>query len=226
VGRADPDTYGSLMQIDACIPSIGRSPYVYDLANNLVAEGVSVRVYINDSLAHDNFEMRRFSPGVGFLGMHGYSIYDEWNVAAREARASGSFLLLLNDDIEVPPHLAETLAYALHSNPEYGLISVQHHVLQLTPSDVYPISHQAGTRRAFMPWCCIARPSMWQEVDPRYRIWYGDDDLIWKMNAAGHLVGVLRGTGATHHMSTTLRQLPWVTNAAKKDAELWTTTGH
>jgi GT2 family glycosyltransferase len=155
------------------------------------------------------------------IGMPGVSIYSEWNDAAAGARGTGQHLLLLNDDIVMLPGTARALADALDQNPDCGLISVGHTVPAVSPGAVVRVSHQTGDRRSFMQWCFIARADMWQDVDSRYRIWYGDDDLIWKMTAAGHEVGVLQGVGVSHYVSTTSVQQPWTHQAAGEDGQLW-----
>lgn len=200
----------------ACILSIGRSPYMYDLAALLESEGVTVRVYVNDPHA----VFARPLPGADVVYMNG-TIYEEWNAAARWADGLGAHLLLLNDDIVMPPGAAQALGEALDARPDFGLISVGETTEVVAPTEVVPVAHRLGNRRDFHPWCCIARTAAWQDVDPRYRIWYGDDDLMFKVHDAGWVVGVLRGVGVTHHVSTTSREIDWVGQAAHDDGVLW-----
>lgn len=197
------------------------SPYVYGLANVLVNDGVVVRVYANsDDAAFEDL----FDPAVEIVRMPGRSIYEEWNDAARWAAQLDSDLMALNDDVVMLPGTAQVLAEALAAHPAYGVISVGEPQPVVEPSLLIPVSHQLGNRGGFHAWCFIARAEAWQDVDPGYRIWFGDDDLLWKVNAAGWSVGALLGVGVTHHVSTTSRHLPWVQQAAQEDSQLWART--
>lgn len=210
-----------MTRVVCCIPSIGLSPHLYDLVRTLLDCDTSVRVYVNSSDAQ--LDRDRLSVHVGVIHMPGYSIYSEWNDAARWARDLGAYLLLVTDDVVITSQVPGELAAALDCRPDYGLISTDVGLTHesFAPSDVTAVSHAKNDRYAFATWCFIARPEAWQDVDPRYRIWYGDDDLIWKVNAADWQTGYLRGVGVTHHTSTTSRQLPWVAQAAHEDGVLW-----
>lgn len=216
----DPSADAAVTRVVACIPSIGRSPHLYDLVQVLLDDDVAVRVYVNDETATFNESL----PDV--VHMPGHSIYAEWNEAAIWAREENAHLLLLNDDIVMMPGTVRVLADTLDRYDSYGLISVSEQRLVLDPGEVLPTSHQRGNRYSFLPWCALARAKAWQNVDPRYQIWYGDDDLIWKMVQAGWDVGILSGVGAVHHVSTTSQQLPWVSAATHADAQLWRLSGH
>lgn len=214
--------------IVACIPTIGLSPYLDDLVHTLAIENeIPTRLYVNsEHVTESLLYIVEGWPHEGFIEliqMPGDSIYVEWNAAVVWARERLSHLLCVTDDVVVLPETAPELAAALDVRPDYGLISTDTALPYPahSPSDVTAVSHQAGTRYAFAPWCFIARVEAWQDVDPRYRIWYGDDDLIWKVNAAGWKTGYLRGEGVTHHTSTTLHQLDWVPQAANEDGQLW-----
>lgn len=215
-----------MTRVVACIPSIGLSPFVYDLTDALADAGVVTRIYVNQPDV--TFLSDQFAPGHApeIVDMHNQSIYQEWNRAAAWAADLGAHLLVLNDDIGMSSCLPGVLSAALDDNPGHALLGVGQPHPACDPGPIVDVSHQAGNRYEFSAWCFIARPSMWQDVDPRYRIWYGDDDLIWKTNAAGHRVGVLQGCGVTHHVSTTSSQQPWTAHAAWEDGELWTATGH
>jgi len=206
--------------IHACIPSIGKSPWLSALIERLIDDDVDVRVYVNSERPFELDIDPRLMWGMQHLP--GLSIYEEWNRAAQAAKTTeADYLILCNDDIEIYPGTARALADALDANPQFGAMSVGETHFGVAPGQVTAVSHQIGNRRSFLQWCFMVRVSMWQDVDPRYRIWYGDDDLIWKMNAAGHLVGVLQGVGAVHYTSTTISQTPWVNEAAGQDGLIW-----
>lgn len=217
--------------LSACVLTIGLAPAHLDLLlKHLLVEGVHTRLYVNSDDADGHDELLRLLedlPHDGLLELvhrPGETIYAEWNHAAAWARERGDCLLLLNDDIAVPTGLLTELHAALDVRPEYGLITVEKQAQLLRPTDVVPKSHAAGNRYDLLPWCAVVRPEAWPGVDPEYRIWYGDDDLIWKLNEAGWKTGVLLGTGAVHHTSTTSNQLDWVGAAAREDGVRWAAT--
>lgn len=212
----------------ACIPTIGLSPHLDDLVHTLAIENsIPTRLYVNSE--HVTESLLYIVEGWPHLGLIELihepddTIYVEWNKAAIWARERHSYLLCVTDDVVLLPETAPELVAALDVRPDYGLISTDIGVPHPShaPSDVHAVSHQAGSRYAFATWCFVARVEAWQDVDPRYRIWYGDDDLIWKVNAAGWKTGYLRGEGVTHHTSTTSNQLPWIHAAAAEDGQLW-----
>lgn len=216
------------MTVSACVLTLGLSPYLEDLVEHLLSERIQTRLYVNGPVREGLLRIAEGWPHEGLLELAHrpeQTIYAEWNDAAAWARERGDCcLLLLNDDIAVPTGLLTELHLALDARPGYGLVTVARSAQLMRPVDVLPKSHQAGTRRELMTWCSVVRPEAWPEVDPAYRIWYGDDDLVWKLNEAGWLTGVLEGTGAVHHTSTTLSQTAWVNDAIAEDGQRWAAT--
>jgi hypothetical protein len=213
-----------MRDVAACIPTIDRSPHLYPLVDLLCSLDIKVRCYVNsEGVALDP---NRLAADAEVIPMYGESIYAEWNDAVSWAEKLGRYLLVLNDDVTMQPCVPKLLVDALEENPTYSLMGVAEGQGMCAPSGVMPVSHPIGNRYAFSAWCFLARPSMWQDVDPEYRIWYGDDDLIWKVNRAGHGVGALRGVGVVHHVSTTTAQVPWVMEAAHQDGIRWQNSGH
>lgn len=225
-----------MTRVVACIPTIGLSPYLTDLVRLLDHQNIQVRLYVNS----DEVPSHVAQLGSGFgdymedhwaappeiIHVPECTIYEEWNLAATYAREQEAYLLCVTDDVVIGPAVAGELALALDCRDAYGLISTDITCTQhdWAPSDVFPVSHQAGSRYQFATWCFIAHPDRWVDVDSRYRIWYGDDDLIWKVNEAGWRTGYLRGVGVTHHTSTTCAQLTWIHAAAALDGQLWAST--
>lgn len=212
----DPITDGTL----ACIPSIGRSEYLYELVEVLVGDGIPVHVWVNqpgvrliDQLSGLAFTEHRRPKA---------SIYEEWNMAARKAKEAGyGYMLVCNDDITMLPGTVRALVDAL-ADTNWAAISVGETEPVVHPTSLTATSHAAGTRRAFLQWCFLVRLEAWQDVDPRYQIWYGDDDLLLKLEGAGWRYGALHGVGVRHHTSTTLNQTDWVNAAIADDIALWT----
>lgn len=219
-----------MAEIVACIPTIGLSGDLDDLVYALSLQGVATtRLYVNsEHVTEGLLQLVEGWPVDDEVELHhvpGESIYYGWNHAAEWACELDAYVLILNDDIIIPDGFVTVMHDALDGNEDYGLIGVQApHAVNVPPYQVSAHSHHAGDRYSFSAWCFIARPEAWQLIDPGYRVWYGDDDLIWKVNAAGWKTGSLHGVGVEHHVSTTTRQVPGAMAAAHEDGLLWERT--
>lgn len=205
------------MNLIAAIPTIGLSPLLGPLLDVLRECKVEARLYDNRKLPSElDFDVEK-------IHMPDVSIYAEWNDAMHWGWERDANVLILNDDIEMSPCTISSLRYGIETHSDYGLIGgfSGHPITLCEKLDVSPITPHAG-RRDFTNWCFIARPSSWQPIDERYRVWYGDDDMILKIYSSGAKVGVMYGVGVRHDTSTTSRQLDWVHQAVKEDERLWT----
>ena len=219
-----------MTRVVACIPTIGLSPYLRDLCQSLAAEQVETRLYVNSHSVPNSVVEDVAAAGWKHVLYHrpGRTIYQEWNEAAEWACELDAYVLILNDDIAIGPGFPGALGAALDANPDFGLISSD---TALPRAETYPgggvidVAHHLGNRREFANWAFIARPEAYHMVDEGLKIWYGDDDLIWKVCEAGWRTGLLRGVGVFHDTSTTSRQMPWTVAAAGEDGARWTATG-
>lgn len=218
-----------MTSVVACIPTIGMSPLLLGLVQSLFAEGVAVRLMVNSDQMPDEVQRVQASAGWGAIDHRpGHTIYQEMNEAAQWACDLDAYLLVLNDDIEIAPSFALALRAALDEFSDYGLISSDPsvpHPITMVGATVVPASFELSNRAAFANWAFIARPAAWQMIGD-YEIWYGDDDLIRKVNAAGWKTGFHQGTGVRHETSTTFRRLPWVNEAVARDHARWTKSAH
>ncbi|HKU53036.1 MAG TPA: hypothetical protein VJQ25_11245 [Nitrospira sp.] len=211
--------------VRACIPTIGLSRDLDGLVEYLRHHIDRVELYVNSPEVPDHVGVYEAHKNVYVFHRPGSSIYHEWNEGVSHGGDDGAYVLVLNDDIIVPDGFEISMHDALDGHQEYALLGVaETSAVNRPPYSVTPVSHQAGNRYAFSAWAFIARPDHWIDVDTKYEIWYGDDDLIWKTNAAGHLVGRLHGVGVLHHVSTTSSQSPWTIEAAGRDGQHWAAT--
>lgn len=217
-----------MTQAVAVVPTIGLSPHFRELLRALLAADVPALVMVNSPEVPDTTRDDVAAVGWGSIEHRpGRTIYQEWNEAAEWACSLDSYLLVLNDDITVPPELGAAMVSALDEHESYGLISTD--AGTPTPqatvgAELHPAGFRAGQRRAFAAWAFIARPAAWQMVGD-YEVWYGDDDLIAKVERAGWEVGYQRGTGVGHDTSCTTRQLPWTNEAVARDYARWVASG-
>jgi GT2 family glycosyltransferase len=199
------------------------SPHLGPLVETLERVGVETRVYVNS--VHDQVIEDWILPQPT-IHMPGASIYTEWNHAAAWALDEDAYLLQLNDDIVITQCLPGALAMTMNRESTFGLLGVGEYHLVCDPGEAVETSFALGNRYAFSAWCFMVRPGTWTDVDERFRIWYGDDELIWNVNAAGWRTGVVRGVGVIHHTSTTSTRCPWTVTAAGEDRVLWESKGH
>lgn len=216
IGNGKADT---VVDVVACIPSVNLSPYLPTLLEVLAESSCPAMLFDNSEKGAFTVEQQQ---RIEYRWVPGQSIYSSWNMAARMADEAGySFMLLCNDDIEMLPGTVSALVNAL-ADTNWGALSVGTTDPVVRPASLTATSHIAGTRRAFLQWCFLIRLAAWQDVNPNYKIWYGDDDLLLKLERAGWQYGALQGVGVQHHTSTTLNQTSWVNAAIADDIALWT----
>jgi hypothetical protein len=204
------------------------SPHLPKLLDAMRDDGVPTLLAVNSDELPQSVRQAQADVGWGSVEHRpGQTIYQEWNEAAEWACSLDAHLLVLNDDIDPARHLSTALGTALDEHGSYGLISADagHPFPQSTiGAELHPAGFRLGARRAFAAWAFIARPAAWQMIGD-YEVWYGDDDLIAKVEAAGWDVGYQRWTGVGHDTSCTTRQLPWTNEAVARDHARWVASG-
>jgi hypothetical protein len=207
--------------IAVCIPSIGMSGQMLD---DLLGVCRLERRVVHISV-YDNSQ-----DGVLADAIHrpGWTIYEEFNEFAATWR-SRAHLAYLNDDIVIEPGTLDALAAELDGNEDLGLVSVDR---QAETPRVEPrrIRRTEGTVRmgGINSWLFMVKRHCWplKGIDERFKIWYGDDDLIWKIrNDVGKEVAVVEGVSARHEWSMTLNTVPGVGSLQAADGELWRSMG-
>lgn len=220
--------------IVAVIPTVGRGPLLREVIISVMNDVRHVAIY-------DNWpaDQPRPWPGVPSIvqNLHEYhrcpdvSLYEVWNRAvahAVQAFPPQPYVVFLNDDIEPPAGLVRTLAQLLDAHPDVGLLSVD--VSQPQPSvGEVRVEVVAGTHRhgGFEGHAFIARSKAWPIVgiDPGYRIWYGDDDLVDKVRRSGWKVAVARGVHCRHEESSTVNAWPDRDVVITADRARWSASG-
>jgi hypothetical protein len=207
------------VSIAVCIPSIGMSGgLLHPLVDRCLAEPDVDVVEV-----WDNQEVVAPIPGVDIVRAPGLTIYDEWNCFASTYGATHD-LAILNDDIA----MAEGTLPALAGVAGFDMLSVAHHP-NLPLVNPLRVREAKGTFRqnGICGWAFVVRQGCWPEdgIDSRFQVWYGDDDLVWKLRRDGRRVGVHEGVSVRHEQSTTVNSLAWVPAAQAADGELWRSLG-
>jgi hypothetical protein len=206
--------------VAVCIPSIGRSGKMLDDLIEVVLREkrvVFVGVYDNsaDGLCHYKGTQRR--PGL--------TIYQEFNEFGADFNNS-AHMAFLNDDIVMAPGTLDAMAAELDGNDDLGLISVARDAS--TPAcDPERVRRCEGTVRmgGINSWLFMVKQENWHPIDERFQIWYGDDDLVWKIRQSGKEVAALEGVTAKHEWSHTLVTIPNVGHLQAEDGRLWRSMG-
>lgn len=137
------------------------------------------------------------------------TIYEMWNEAFRyalDAFPNGEVnLALLNNDIRLAPGTLAALSKALRSDEAWWAVSVDptwrvEQGLALHPEPVEAF----GTYRhgGLVGWAFMVKAENWRDVehpvDPQFRWWGGDDDLVFSIAERGGKVARVRGVPCDH----------------------------
>lgn len=226
------------------IPTLGESPYLQQLLDDLLEqEGFDELIVMDDrpievAVAMDFLHQPRVAiwhrsrwEGRGF-----YATWNEaWHHAARRGAQfnCASQVVLLNDDISIPPYFVERLVKALRSDddcwcayPDWrlGLHSddVARFVDQIKPVVLTPTQ---GTYKHGGMWGCAfaLKAEILNDplppIDEQFAIWAGDDDLVKQIDLAGKKTCRVEGLALEHHASTTWNQHPELHDVGWADVE-------
>lgn len=216
----------------AVIPSIGESPYLPDLLTVLLADVEIGTVLVVDNSPHghpsavqvvatEGVEASIESGRLVLMKSSG-TIYDAWNRGIALASSLDEPVAVLNDDIVLP---AGSLRVAGRALLGYGLTlcGLEYTDRSLAPPSESGIRDVFGTYRTggFGGFAFVLAPGC-PSVDPRFRWWYGDDDLAERVKAVGGRMAVALGAPVQHPApSTTGHRHGWTHEAVPHDAELF-----
>lgn len=225
-------------RVVAVMPTVGRSALFRQVVRSIMND-------VHTVLIPDNWpdgEARPWDAPSGLVTqLHRYcrwpgiGLYEVWNrsFVLAQAIVPGCRVLFINDDVTVPPALVETLWWAMDRFPEFGIVSVDrgeeltdcfNHSWKNAPTRVKGTYRMGGISGH----CFMVDPRAWPKdgIDERFRIWFGDDDLVWKVREAGWQAGVLRGLVCGHPgQSGTVNAWPNRDEIISNDRKLWDETG-
>lgn len=138
----------------------------------------------------------------------GWRFFNMWNAGARWAHQEmgADVALVLNNDIEWIPGALKTLGEALEGAPEdIAAASPDPAADSVSPTALQDIN-ATPAYRGLMGWCFAVRPWLWQPIDERYHIWYGDDELGLLLNKAGYRCVRAMGVPVQHPKNETTMQ--------------------
>ena len=222
-----------MRQVDVCIPTIGESEHLGPLVKVLLADPLvsQVDLYINEVESE-----QEVLDHLGPIGkddvwrVHTYeappeTIYWSWNESILSARAAGTRLAILNDDITFPEPYPVTRACEMWDSVSSRDLAGRIAILGFDHTGLLHNQTVARCRGSYrhggIPgFAFMLDPEMVQVVDPRFQFWYGDDDLFFTTEQAGFRLARC-AVPVAHHTSTTALKRDWVPDAIDRDTAKW-----
>lgn len=209
------------MTVAACIPTMGAATQLWALLDVLAEDGIRTIVHDN-GVAPDQrqaLDIRAARRELHVVDAHHMSLHAMWNDAARHATGADA-IAFLNDDIAVLPGTMDALAAALQSDPGVWLVSGDYRRPTSQGIDPGGLALVSGTYRqnGVCGWCYMVRADRWPGVDEQFEVWYGDDDIVASIQAAGGKVAIACGIPVDHQGEATIASLDWTHDAKVRDA--------
>lgn len=200
------------LQTMVAIPTLGESPWLPDMVASIMADPGVDRLVILDNTPGDRFvfQVETLDNTWARRDIHKWmvhkvsgSVYHLWNLAIRMARlnyapSDSVSLVILNDDLELPPGACGSLSVARRE----GAWAILGAGYGEQPEDTQEVwgSYRHGGLGGF---AFAVDPRAVEPIPACYSWWYGDDHLINETRANGGRVGVCGTVRVTHHASTT-----------------------
>lgn len=168
----------------------------------------------------------REDPRVTYRQAAGMGLYEMWNDALAEGARLGAYVCLLNNDLDLPPAFVAELTAALRSAEDdvWAVYPDPRAPLQSRPTG--ELTYTRGTKRhggltghAFMVKGRAFTQGGLAYVDPAYRWWCGDDDLVAKIEQRGYTAARVDGLSCLHVNEATAQHHAWTHDAKLADLE-------
>ena len=152
----------------------------------------------------------------------GWDFYTMWNAGAKWAQDLGADVaLFLNNDIEWPAGALRSLGEALIAAPPDIAVASPDPSSDFNPGELVDIN-AFPAYRGLLGWCFAIRPGMWQNIDERYHVWYGDDELAQLIHRAGWRAVRAKGIPVQHPVNeTTMRYREGLWDMRREDEALY-----
>lgn len=164
----------------------------------------------------------RENPRFSVLSAEGKTIYEMWDWGFYTSRLA-DHILFLNNDIEMEPETITALNTALDSAddiwiayPDYSSNIKMNHLCN------YKTTHGTFRHGGMSGFCFMIkrRKIDWEPlVDPGFKLWYGDDDVAFEVEARGGRQVRVIGLPIHHVQSATVNQHPELLELIPSDRE-------
>lgn len=214
-------------KVDVCIPTVGESLYLPRLLESLTEDPSVGRIilYVNEPGSLQAVRDQIPAPlrsRVEVEEVPERDFYQTWNTAMDRAADAGNLLAILNDDIAFPLYGSITLALTVWRDfPEVAILGFDS--TESVPYQQRLLYCSGSYRHGGIPgFAFLVDPQRAGRVDESFEIWYGDDDLFFSTEAAGHRLAKC-WVRVQHAESLTLNQREWVVGAIERDKMAWRT---
>lgn len=211
-------------RVTAMIPTIGMADEIRALLAVLDHDGIDVEVWDNGTPAHRRDEL---FPRPNVVTAHGMNLYRMWDSAVRGA--STPYVAVLNDDLAMLPGTVSALADVLDAEPDVALVSPDYRRRIADGVDpngaVRTRTHGTFADGGVCGWCFVVRRDVWPGIHPDFEWWCGDDDLVKRLEVAGHGIVRLDGWPIDHVGEASASKSEWTHPARQRDldryARIW-----
>lgn len=210
------------------IPTLGKSPLLPSMLAGLLRDHVDL-ILVYDNGAQPRM-VNNFGPyKCNLIDARGWPFYRMWNDAITFAShwPEGN-LAILNDDLRLTPDTILYLAAALRTSPDIGIVSPNYRRPLSAGVEIRPglrTVHGVYRNGGISGFAFMVRAETCPLIDEQFEIWYGDDDLVAKIEAQGQRACIVEGLPIEHEESTTLNQTDWVPAAITRDRDRWAALG-
>jgi GT2 family glycosyltransferase len=216
------------------LPVKDRLDLTRQLVEQLVEDGGYETLFVLDNGSTDGtaawLRGRPANAGVEVVGAPDLRIYGLWNLGIRVARARRPRcnIAFLNNDLRISPGFLRRLSAVLRSTPDLWAVSPNYDGRSLRGLQYVRSTFKAGGLAGF---AFMVRGEVFDRFtfDEGFSWWYGEDDFVARIIAAGGRVGVL-GEAKVEHIaggSQTIRYTGEVLAAIERDRRrMWSKWGH
>lgn len=185
--------------ITVLIPSRFNTPGLLSLAPSLL-DADKVYILDNGFPPEDIKPILQTIKNSLVINCHGKSIYDMWNLGQDIAHSEfgDHYTAILNDDIAIQQGTLTKLAEVLDSYEDIGAVCPDYTTLQASDSPRVEYTTSTFGNGGLAGFAFMIRSSLQIRVDPHFKWWYGDDDLVGAIESAGMRVAILRGVPLAH----------------------------
>lgn len=130
--------------------------------------------------------------------------YEMWNHMIKNAADIGGVkLAILNNDIRLPHMALKTMA---DNMGRYTIVTIDTTRTSFQPIEDVHVNRISGWWYR-VGWAFMVNADFWKNeefaVDPRFKLWYGDDYLYRRTLERGGRIGTMVGVGCDHAVSVT-----------------------
>lgn len=213
------------------IPTIGYSPYLIPLVNELERDRAIDQILLTVNLQKHVDPVRDFfrfgEPTIEVVETwpQGKSLYHGWNTSIELACKENAWLAVLNDDIRLlTPNAISHVAGLLASHPSYAIVGLDwSETPESADSGARPLRQVHGSYRhhGVGGWAWVCDPHKIVQVPDDIVWWYGDDHIFLSAEKDGHKLGIANHAHVEHYNEFTASsaEQDWTQTAKITDHE-------